>query len=188
MRQREYFMIENSILFAICSEILGIVWLVQDCIYHSDVFIGWVIFNVLWCLLWAAPFIIAHIKGMGKSEIEPNVLSVSDTDAYFEKLAEYFPTRERIELKDESCDVLFAYGKKRGMIIRLLTVHIEDFDKERYDKIKRKANRYVNNKYEISQYTSLAGPRKARINAVIIEGGDEVTERMARKNAEELFG
>ncbi len=191
MKQNRYFLIENLIVFALIEEIIGI-GLMIDIIIHIftdniGIRITWFIALVSWCVLWAIPFFVASINHLGRERIEPNVLQTTDLEKYLKNLAEYFSAEKESISENVSDAVSYLLAKKRGTEFRILFVHMKDFDKKEYDKVKRRANRYINNKHDISQYTALSGPRKMRVNIIIVDQENDQTDKISEQNADRLF-
>ncbi len=129
---------------------------------------------------------VAGINHLGRERIEPNVLQTTDLEKYLKNFSEYFSAEEVIS-ENVSDAVSYLLAKKRGTEFRILFVRMKDFDKKEYDKVKRRANRYINNKHDISQYTALSGPRKMRVNIIIVDQENDQTDKISEQNADRLF-
>ncbi len=181
---------ENLIVFALIAEIIGIGLMVELIINifinNEEIGLIWFIAMGSWCVLWSIPFFVAGINHLGRERIEPNVLQTTDLEKYLKNFAEYFSAEEVIS-ENVSDAVSYLLAKKRGTEFRILFVRMKDFDKKEYDKVKRRANRYINNKHDISQYTALSGPRKMRVNIIIVDQENDQTDKISEQNADRLF-
>ncbi len=190
MKQNRYFLIENLIVFALIAEIIGIglmiEFIINIFINNEEIGFIWFIALVSWCALWSTPFFVANKNQLGRERIEPNVLETTDLEKYLKNFAEYFSAEEVIS-ENVSDAVSYLLAKKRGTEFRILFVHMKDFDKKEYDKVKRRANRYINNKHDVSQYTALSGPRKMRVNIIVVDQENDQTDKISEQNADRLF-
>ena len=188
MQQKKYFVIELLTVFALIAEIIAI-GLFIELYVGGHVSKGLVLVVILWILLWAIPFIIAYKEHMGKDELLPNEIYVKDLRAYFEKLAAYFADEEAVSeiiSKNEEYEASYILAKKRGTVFRILFVNIAKFDKKEYEKIKQRANRYINKKNDISQENKL-GTSHMRVNVIITTCENQKCEEIVSRNAENLF-
>lgn len=189
-RQKKFYRIERFIIVFFVFLILSI--LPPLCCIPAEKFIWW---TFLFPLFFITAFVLyyRYLKsiGLGGDELEPNIYKLSPIgyETIIKAVNSCLETEMKTLSEDENMAGAYSITQPRGLILRLLLMKIEPFDRETFKSAKERFNRKINKAEECEEIVSGdEAKRMVRVNFIVIESLSRFAQELVNKNAAYLMG